>query len=54
MIGNPKGFFLGNLLSISGNLHTENTCILVSKTHYKEGYDRVSKWLSDNNLLSDK
>ena len=48
--GNQKGFFTGNWLFSSGNLHTENNAILVSKDHYKEGYDRVSKWLLDNNL----
>lgn len=48
--GNPKGFFTGNWLFSSGNLYTENSSILVSKVHYKEGYDRLSKWLLDNNL----
>jgi len=50
MIGNPKGFFIGNWIFNYGNLHTENTDILVSKSHYKEGYDRVTKWLEENNL----
>jgi hypothetical protein len=48
--GSPKGFFSGNWLLSNGTLHTENTSILVSKSHYKEGYDRVTKWLLDNNL----
>ena len=48
--GNHRGFFTGNWLFSSGNLHTENSNILVSKVQYKEGYDKVSKWLLDNNL----
>jgi len=48
--GNPKGSFFGNYLFNGGHLYTENSAILVSKNHYKEGYDKVSKWLLDNNL----
>lgn len=50
MLGGNKGFFLGNWLFSYGNLHTENSDIIVSKTDYKEGYDRVTKWLKENNL----
>jgi hypothetical protein len=50
MIGNHKGIFTGSFLFSLGKLYSENTDILVSKNHYKEGYDRVTKWLEDNNL----
>lgn len=50
MIGNLKGSFFGNFVFNGGNLYSENSAILVSKSHYKEGYDKVSKWLLDNNL----
>jgi hypothetical protein len=46
MMGNP----IGQIIFGSGNLGTENNCILVSKQIYSEGYDKVTKWLSDNNL----
>lgn len=48
MSGSHRGFFSGNFLFSSGYLYTEN--IIVSKSRYKEGYDKVSKWLLDNNL----
>jgi hypothetical protein len=50
MLGNNKGFFTGNWLFSTGNLYTENNSILVSKSHYKEGYDAVTKWILDNKL----
>jgi hypothetical protein len=50
MMGNTIGSFMGSLFFNSGHLHTENGCILVSKDTYKEGYDKITKWLSDNNL----
>lgn len=41
-----KGLFMfGN-----GHLRTENFNFFVSKTHCKEGYDSVSKWILDKNL----
>ena len=40
MMGNSVGGFLtGNFLFGSGKIETENSCILVSKQSYKEGYD---------------
>jgi hypothetical protein len=50
MLGNPTGFLSGNWLFGSGYLNTENSCILVSRDHYKEGFDIVTKWLLDNKL----
>jgi hypothetical protein len=40
----------GLIMFGSGHLRTENFNVLVSKSQYKEGYDRVSKWILDNNL----
>ena len=53
MMGNTIGSFIGSLFFSSGNLNTENGSILVSKDLYKEGYDKITKWLSDNNLDKD-
>jgi hypothetical protein len=50
MLGNQHGSYVGSLFISFGNLNTENSCILVSKDYYKEGYDRVTKWLLDNKL----
>ena len=53
MIGNPIGSFLGSFLGLGGYINTEHNCILISKKDYKYGYDKITKWLSDNNLDKD-
>jgi hypothetical protein len=50
MLGNHKGFLTGNWLFSRGDLYAENNSILISKNHYKEGYDTVTKWILENKL----
>jgi len=50
MMGNTVGSFFGNFLFSAGSLNKDNGGILVEKGKYREGYDRVTRWLSDNNV----
>lgn len=52
-MGNPIGSFLGSFLGMIGHINTEHNSILISKKDYKYGYDKITKWLSDNNLDKD-